>query len=360
MFMQSHPDMYGPGDAPPPNNASHAFNWRTIALYSAAVIFLGIVLWRSRVWEAGDSLSNTSFALLIAVPLLTLLLVIPLGLRQRLVLRSLGYRFGAIPLSPVAFYGNTVGFMTPASSGEILRPALLNRAFGLPLSRGMSAVLFERLYSMGLFSLTGLLAFTLTGVLPAWLAAPAILLLTVGMLGPLIMVRLFNIPVSRLPQVLPGFVQRRLVGLEEAGEAFERLWRDPALAVRFVILTLITFGVLLLQFWLVADGTGGEIAPHEAWVVLVASAMAGMISGLPFGLGAGDVVMVSLLTAYGLDAPDAAAAVILVRLLINLPTGLMGLGAYLITLRQAAPAQSMSPTVQSRNKLATVMGGSEE
>lgn len=340
MTMQGDSDLQGLEESPPPG-MPRAFNWKTLALYATALVFLALVLWRSRVWESGDSLSDASLALLIFVPLSTLLMVIPLGMRQSLVLRSLGYRFGVLPLSPVAFYGNTVGFMTPASSGEILRPALLNRAFGVPLSRGMSAVLFERLYSMGLFALTGLLAFCLTGVLPAWLAAPAMVALIVGMFGPLIMVHLFNIPVSRLPQVLPGFVQRRLVGLEDAGEAFERLWRDPGLAVKFVIQTLVVFAVLLLQFWLVADGAGGGIEPHEAWTILVASAMAGMISGLPFGLGAGDVVMVSLLTAYGQDAPDAAATVILVRLLINLPTGLMGLMAYLVTLRQG---QGTTPT----------------
>lgn len=333
--------------------------YRTVALYLVAFAFLAIVLWRSRIWDAGGTLGEMSPGILLLVPLMTLALIVPLALRQRAILRGLDYRINAVSLAPISVYGNTVGFMTPAASGELLRPALFDRAFGLPLNRGASVVLFERLYSMGLFCLSGLLAFSLTGLLPMWAAIPAVILLVSAMFGPLTLVRLLNIPVGRVPSLLPGFVRRRLVGLDEAGEAFERLWRAPRLAVEFVVLSLVTFAIMLAQFWLVFDGTGSEIDLSEAWVIVVAAAMAGMASGLPFGLGAGDVVMVSLLSAYGMDVTAAGAAVILVRILINLPAGLMGLGAYIITLRQGAP-HDVDASSSAASRLVTAGAGNDK
>ncbi|MEO7665460.1 MAG: lysylphosphatidylglycerol synthase transmembrane domain-containing protein, partial [Dehalococcoidia bacterium] len=340
----------------PPSKKSR----QTIVLYTIAFAFLAIVLWRSRIWEAGETLGDVSPAILVLVPLLTVISVAPLALRQRAILRALDYRISALALAPIAFYGNTVGFMTPAASGELLRPTLFDRAFGLPLNHGVSVVLFERLYSMGIFLLSGLLAFSLTGVLPKWAAIPMAGLLVVGMFGPLALVRILNIPVARIPSLLPRFVQRRLTGLDEAGEAFERLWNSPRLAVEFVVLSLVTFAIMLAQYWLVVDGTGSEIGLHEMWVVVVAAAMAGMASGMPFGLGAGDAVMVSLLSAYGVDVPAAGAVVILVRALINLPAGLMGLGAYIIALRQGAPHEANGSSTSVTTRLATAIGGNDK
>src|SRR3989337_3995310 len=87
-------------------------------------------------------------------------------LRGREVLAALGHRFKAVSLIPVSFYGNTVGFLTPAASGELLRPSLLERGFGVSLPQGAAIVLYERLFSMYLMCVSGLLAFTLTGTIP--------------------------------------------------------------------------------------------------------------------------------------------------------------------------------------------------
>jgi uncharacterized protein (TIRG00374 family) len=332
--------------------ATRKLSLRTVALYAVALVFLAVVVWRSRIWDSGEALGDVSWPVLVAVPAITLLLAVPLAWRQQAILSSLGYRISALPLAPVAFYGNTVSFMTPALSGELLRPALMDRAFSVPLHRGVSVVLFERLYSMGLFCVSGLLALSFTGLLPDWLVAPVAILLVVAMFGPLILVRLFNIPVGRITGVLPGFVQRRLIGLDEAGDTFEQLWRSPRVAAWFVPLSLVTFGILLAQFWIIASATGTGVSPHEAWVVLVVAALAGMASGLPFGLGAGDAVMVSLLTAYGADVTEAGAAVILTRILINLPSGLLGMAAYLIALRQGS---SSATGAVERQPLATAL-----
>ena len=312
---------------------------RTLALYSLALAFLGIVLWRSRIWDAGNSLSEAGPLTLAIVPLFSLLAALPLALREREILSALGRRFSAWRLAPISYYGNTAGFLTPASSAEVLRPALFERSLDVPASQGFAVVLFERLFSTFLLGVSAVLAFTWTGVLPWAVSAALLPLLLAFSLAPLVAYRRVSRLASRLRpgRLLPGRIRERFSrGLSESGSALERLWLSPRLAMSFTILSYLTFMAMVLQFWLLVEGMGGGISLWEAWVVLVVSTVAGVLSGLPLGLGATDAVMVSLLRAYGVDVPSAATIVLLMRCLINLPTGLLALLAYLAVLRQRA------------------------
>ena len=314
------------------------FSWRTIVLYALAAVFLSLVVWRSRMWEAADELDDVSLATLALVPLVSALLAVPLAQREREILLPLGYRFSAWSLAPIAYFGNTVGLMTPASSGELLRPTLFERGFGVPVSRGAAVVLFERLFSMLVFCVSLVFALLWTGgvvPLPAKVALTPILVATAFV--PFAGVAVVGISLSRAVGFLPGFVRRWANGLDEAGEAFELLWRAPRLAVSFVALSALTFVVMAFQFWLVVESTGEHTSFSEAWVVLGTAGLVGMFSGLPFGLGAGDAVMISLLGVYGIDVVPAGAVVILTRCFINLPAGLMGLLAYIVALRRRPP-----------------------
>jgi uncharacterized protein (TIRG00374 family) len=306
------------------------------------------------VWEAGDSFERVDALTLVVVPLLSLASAAPLALRGREVLAKLGHRFKAVSLIPVSYYGNTVGFLTPASSGELLRPSLLERGFGVPIPRGAAVVLYERVFSMYMMCLTGLLAFTWTGAIPL---AASLGLLPVIIVLPLIptgVVRVFNVRLERVSAHLPRFIRSRVGGLSEASDAVDTLWRSTGLALSFSALSVTVFAVMGLQFWLLVQGTGESVSLTEAWVVLFVANMVGVLSGLPLGLGASDAVMVSLLNAYGVDLAAAAAIAVLVRVLINLPSGVFGLIAYLLAVRQSPaqvparedqPAPVLSPTV---------------
>ena len=324
--------------------------WRRLAnrnlLYLLALVFLALVLWRSRFWDSGDAISDFERRDLVLVPLLSLALVVPLAIRQRLILGELGYRFALWAIAPITYYGNTVGFLTPASSGELLRPSLFERIFGVPIAQGIGLVLFERLYSIFLFGLACLLALSWTGTFPRGTGVVLTPLLLVACFLPSLIVKLAptvhgRLPTDRLANLVPSGIRHRVGDtVQESGSTLQRLWGSPRLVGGFVPLSATIFLAMGVQFWLIQDGLGQHLTLQEAWVVLAASSMAGVASGLPLGIGATDAVMLSLLKAYGVDTSTAGSIVILNRTLINLPSGIFGLCAYLIALRQGSATKA--------------------
>jgi uncharacterized membrane protein YbhN (UPF0104 family) len=197
------------------------FPWRSIALYALASVFLSLVVWRSRVWQAGDEIDDISLVALALVPVLSIVPAAPLALRSRDILRTLGYRFSSLALVPSTYYGNTAGFMTPASSGEILRPALLERGFGIPVAQGTAVVLFERAFSFYLFACAGLWALTWTGLISPAMSVALTPGFVVAPLLPMLAVRLGSGPFQSLglERVLPPFARRRLHRFEANRES---------------------------------------------------------------------------------------------------------------------------------------------
>lgn len=350
--------------APTPHSSTPAPRpfWRSphALLYVVALVFLAIVLWRSKFWDSGDAIDNIEPQYLVLVPLLSLAVAAPLAVRGRAILSGIGYRVSAAALAPLAFYGNTVGYMTPGASGEVLRPSLFQRIFGVPIAQGVGVVLYERLFSFYLLALSCLFALSWTGEAPAWLGPVAVPLFAVASLGPTLAVILApslnkRLPGERFARLVPHRIRDRIgEHVKESGSTLQKLWLNLAVVTTFVSISAVIFLVMAVQFWLIPQGVGQEISLPEAWVVLTASAMAGFASGLPLGLGATDAVMLSLLKAYGVDTAEAGQIVILTRILINLPGGLFGLSAYLIAVRQK-PASAAS--VEPMPVLATASAG---
>jgi len=117
--------------------------------------------------------------------------------------------------------------------------------------------------------------------------------------------------------------------------------QDLGLSFRVaVVFTALTLGVFLLsgfQILLLAWGVGAGLALWVAVSAYCLSQVAGSVSTLPFGLGATDVVVISLLTAAGLGAVSAAAVTILLRLATTLPLGIAGALGILILGRPRIP-----------------------
>jgi glycosyltransferase 2 family protein len=321
-------------------------SWRRLALYGLAGVFLAIVVWRSEIWNADETLSEVDPLLAAAVPLLALGMAPPLALRGREILSVLGYRFSAIALTPIQFYGNMAGFLTPAATGEILRPSMFQRAFNLPLAHGGAVVVFERLFSMYIMCLTGVAAFAVTGILPTPAAIAALAICAVLPAAPYFVMAVLGFRFSAIRARLPISWQARLGGMEEATEALDILWQSARLVLTFTLLSLAVFAVMMLQFWLLVEATGEHISLAEAWVALFASSLIGVLSGLPFGLGAADATLVSILSAYDVDVTTAGTIAVMMRLLMNLPAGILALMAYVVTLRQRAPMTAADSPVK--------------
>ncbi len=325
--------------AEPPVAESKRRIYRTILLYLLAFVFLAIVVWRSEFWNAEDTLDDVSPTALAGVLLMCALPIVPLALRSRELLRALGHRISAVSLAPVSFYGNTASFLTPASSGELLRPTLLERAFNVPLPEGAGVVVYERLSSFFVFVLAGTMAFTWTGVVPVPMAAVLIPVFALMSVTPPLLFKASHeqFPLDKPAQLLPGWFRRRMGSVEQAGTSVKRLLKSNRLSFTFAATSWVVFVLMILQFWLLVEGLGEEITPAEAGVVVVFANLAGVLSALPLGLGAMDVTMIALLRAYDVDTDAALGVVVLTRCLIYLPTGVLGLLAYLIALRQRPP-----------------------
>jgi len=89
--------------------------WLQIAL---GAVLLGLLLWRTRVWELGDTLGEFSLGTGIVVVLLNLPLIAILAFRTRLVLRRLGYDASTQSLIPISAVGNVAAVVTPGATGE--------------------------------------------------------------------------------------------------------------------------------------------------------------------------------------------------------------------------------------------------
>ena len=94
-----------------------------------------------------------------------------------------------------------------------------------------------------------------------------------------------------------------------------------------------------VQLLLVAQAVGVSIDPIQGWAALGLGAMAGVISALPFGLGALDAVIAIVLVSFGTDAAAAALITVLLRLVATLPTGLFGAASF-VYLNRTDPART--------------------
>jgi uncharacterized protein (TIRG00374 family) len=99
---------------------------------------------------------------------------------------------------------------------------------------------------------------------------------------------------------------------------------DPWRSVHFVATTGAIFAVFAAQLWLVLRAFDVTLPLAGAWAAIGLATCAGVISALPFGLGAADAVLVVLLVAQGVAAPTAAAAAIILRSVATLPLGIAG------------------------------------
>jgi uncharacterized protein (TIRG00374 family) len=202
--------------------------------------------------------------------------------------------------------------VTPGKVGEALKGVWLKSETGLPISRGISVVLAERV-SDGL----GVLLLSTLGVIayPRYWPAFAIILSGLIILILIIQIRPAALWFLDLGSKLPLF--KRFSGeLREFYEGSYALFRPKAILVAVSLGTISWLGEGI-GMYLVLLGLG--IAPSWATLsvavfVLAFSTVVGAVSALPGGLGAAEASIAGMLTLLlALNRDTAAAATLLIR-----------------------------------------------
>ena len=296
-----------------------------------SLALFAVVIWRSRLWESGTVLTTMNPAPLLVAIALSFLPPLLWAVRSAALLAAAGHPVPIPALVPMTTFANTINNLTPGSVGELARLYLLRAHHGVDYATGGAVILIERLVSIGYLAVSAALAWlAVQSALPAWLIAVA----AIGLVAsPAIAYRIglrpiawfLAYPLRRLSgDRWPGAV----AGLMRAETLTARLLADPVGLLRFAVVTALVFAVGTAQLILVAAALGVTIAPLAAWGALGLAITAGVISFLPFGLGAADLVLVTLLGVLGIEPATATAIAFGYRLVSTLPTALLGVVSY--------------------------------
>ena len=331
-------------------SGSGRWSWLTSWPVHAAVAvgLLALVAWRARFWELRDQYEDFDLTPAILAVLLTVPVLLLVTLRGMLILQRLGHRVPFLPLMPIAILGNVVGSLTPGAAGDLLRTPFFKDRHDIAYRDGLAAVVYERGFSLFVLAVS-------TGAAAAWMGLPVaaavvvtlacvVILLATPPVGAIVLERLrpWWPAGQEAPEVESSFWRRALRTVGDSFDSLLVLLRDGAATALTAVLTLLIFGLMAGQTWLVVRALGLALSPAEAYTALGSSMLAGILTFLPLGLGTFDATFAAVVgTAEGGFSAGAAAAVLL-RVTVTLPMGIAAFASYvyLVSLgRRRAPAE---------------------
>ena len=280
--------------------------WLTAVL--AVVTFLGLFL----VGETRAVLEALAAVELWTVPAALLLVTLGYGVRflkWEYYLRTLDVE---VPLrtSALVFFSGLMLTVTPGKLGELWKAWFLRDLEDVPASTTTSVVGAERVtdvLALTAFASLGIFVYrqsliVLVGVASAFLVGLGVLQWRSLCLG--LLERSRNVPV----------VGRYAPELRTFYEGAYSLFRPRPLSVA-TGLSLVSWGLEGLAFWLVLEGFGAAATPALGLFVFGLGSVVGALSMLPGGLAATEASMVGVLLAFGYAPAVAAGATLLVRVL---------------------------------------------
>lgn len=305
---------------------------RSIVWIPITLGLFAMVLWRTRPWEGGTRLQGVSPGPLLAAIALNGIVATLWAVRSADLLRAAGRSVSIAPLIPMTALANTINNLTPGSVGELLRLYLLHKRHGVDYPTGAAVVLIERVVAIVYLAVSA-------GI--AWIAHIAGIPDAVTVTAFVVLAGLPAVPYGlgiRPSAILAAIPLGPLVGRARWARATHVLARidstigglltDPARLVVFAGTTALILATYAAQLLLVARAAGLELDPAPAWGALGLSITIGVLSFLPFGLGATDLVLATLLGTLDVPPPTAAAIVLGYRLTTTLPLALAGSASY--------------------------------
>ncbi|MEN6481224.1 MAG: lysylphosphatidylglycerol synthase transmembrane domain-containing protein [Anaerolineaceae bacterium] len=203
--------------------------------------------------------------------------------------------------------------VTPGKVGEVLKGIWLKKLTGLPVDRGISVVLAERIsdgFAVLILTTLGVIAFP--QYWPVFLVV-FLILITILVASQIRPVATYFLDAgSKWP-----LIQNYIPGLRELYEGGLSLFRPVATLFAVLLAAIswlgggVAFYFILITFGLPAD----EKTLFIAIFVLSFSTFIGGLSGLPGGLGVTEVTIAGMLTLLcGLEPGIASVATLLIRL----------------------------------------------
>jgi uncharacterized protein (TIRG00374 family) len=219
--------------------------------------------------------------------------------------------------------------VTPGKVGEALKGVWLERETGLPVSKGISVVLAERI-SDGL----GVLALSTLGVIayPRYWPAFAVVLGGLIILIIIIQIRPAALWLLEFSARLP-VLKKISVGLRQFYEGSYALFRPRALLVAVGLGTVSWLGEGIGMYFVLRglEVPAGWNTLSIAVFVLAFSTVIGAVSALPGGLGAAEASIAGMLALLlNLARDTAAAATLLIRFATLWFAVVLGLGIWAI------------------------------
>jgi uncharacterized protein (TIRG00374 family) len=319
---------------------------------SVSIGLFALLVWRTRPWEAFET--GADWRPLVAVLALNIIVIAAWAIRSERLMAAVGHPLPLLALVPIVSFANTINNLTPASSGEALRAVILRRRHDVPYGKSTAVILVERLWAIWIMAMSagaaalGTIVPTGSGIVVAgWTVAVA------GIFAPAVAYRAGLRPAALVARFIDPVSTERATGwrarvgrlLRDVDAALAGILASPAVAIGFVGSTAVVFAATALQLWLILLALGHDVSPVAAWAALGLATIAGVLSALPFGLGAADVVMTALLAAIGVPAAAAAAAALLLRATVTLPLGLAGTASW-IALNRGPEARAAGTTDQ--------------
>ena len=281
----------------------------------------------AQVWANIQSANSTGLVIgaiwyFAAVTVISLRWRFLLNAIQRIPLRDL------MPLVCIGYAGNNI---YPFRSGEVLRIILLQRNFNIPVARGTTTVLVERVFD-GLVMLT----FILVSLLFAPISSPEVrMIATVTAPIFIIAVAVFFILAAR-PELLRGLVRRisallperlqhLLVNITEEIISGLGGLRTPADLAGTIISSYATWALEASVYWIVAQAFNLELGYVTMLLVVGVVNLAGLIPASPGQFGVFETFASAVLVSAGVPEVRAVAFALTVHMIIWLPVTLVGL-----------------------------------
>lgn len=280
-------------------------------------------LTRLRLWQIGALLLANAFILLTITG------------RWWILLRGLGHNVPFPPLFVYRLGAFGLSYFTPGPhvGGEILQVAMVEREHGVPRSDSLAAVALDKAIEFTInltFLILGIAAILQWRIVPRDFGQQAICLALALLILPLaylVATALGYYPASRVGRPLARRWPRLTAAVDTVEESEIQVGRyfprAPIAFILAVVVTLIGWAALILEYWLMIYFLGVELSLPQLVAALTAARLS-ILMFLPAGLGALEASQTTVFSLLGLDPAVGISASLLIRLR-DTGLGLLGL-----------------------------------